>query len=171
MLPDTPWLQKSSSEGVFFWQDECEEVGQLSEWGETAQPEWADLEYADEPLEEDYQRALAAGMAATPEKRIYLRPRLWWVANDRLRSGSVERTPAFWTEHVISNLRAMAELLESEDAGARLMRAEVFRELGQFDRAAALLTSSFPKEFSPAVQAIRKLVEQRDRYVRQVQIG
>jgi hypothetical protein len=158
----------SPSEGVLFWEDECEEVGQVSPWDESKQSERTDLEYAVEPAEPDYQRALAAGMASTPEKQRYLRTRLWWAANDSLRSGLVERTPEFWTEQIVGNLRAIAELLDGGDAEARLMRAEVFRELGEFDRAASVLTTSFPREFTPAVQAIRTLVEQRDRYVRQI---
>ncbi len=50
------------------------------------------------------------------------------------------------------------------------MRGEVLRELGEFDRAAGLLDTSYPREWSAAVQTIKWLMTQRDRYVRQIQV-
>jgi hypothetical protein len=169
MLPDEPWLRKSPSEGALFWTDECEDVGEMSPWEEGENPEWDGLEFAQTPSEEDYARALADGLATTPEKCRYLRTRLWWAANDRLRTGMAKRTESFWTAEVVANLRELAGLLDESDDEGRLLRAEALRELADFDGAAALLAASYPPEFAPAVQMIRNLVAQRDRYVRELE--
>ena len=88
MLPDSPWLRKSPSEGVLFWSDECEEIGSINHLHgdhKSSQPEWQDLEFAEEPDEADYFRAIELGMGDTPKKLRYLRVRLWWAGNDAVR--------------------------------------------------------------------------------------
>src|ERR1043165_2722619 len=61
MLPDMPLLHKSPSDDILFWEDECKEVGEMWDWAETKNPEWQDLEFAEEPTDEDYLRALQEG--------------------------------------------------------------------------------------------------------------
>jgi hypothetical protein len=168
MLPDEPWLRKSPSEGVLFWMDECEDAGEISPWEEAENPEWEDLEFAQTPSETDYVSALNAGMGAAPERLRYLRTRLWWAANDRLRTGAANRTEDFWTPEVVTNLRELVRLLDDEDDESRLMRAEALRELADFDGASTVLAASYPPEFAPALQTIRGLVAQRDGYVREI---
>ncbi|MGC9453108.1 MAG: hypothetical protein ACP5I4_16880 [Oceanipulchritudo sp.] len=65
MLPDNPWLRKSPSEGVLFWSDACEQIGEIDPFrddGEEPDPEWEDLEFAETPDEADYFKALLDGL-------------------------------------------------------------------------------------------------------------
>ena len=155
MLPDEPWLRKSPSEGVLFWSDECEQIGQTYPFGsEDEKPEWKDLDYAEEPSEEDYLSALQSDLAGTAEKSRYLRMRLWWAGNDRIRQ---DRALGLSARH-IENLKEFVAILSEEDDDQRIMKAEVLRELSRFDDALRLLEAKFSDDYRHAVERIRELV-------------
>jgi hypothetical protein len=62
-------------------------------------------------------------------------------------------------------MEAFALLLDEQDETGRLMKAEVYRELGRFREADSLLERSFSEEIMPAVDFIRELVRQREQNV------
>lgn len=162
MLPDQPWLRKSPSEGVLFWSDECEEIGQIDFFaGEEGNPEWETLEFAEEPDEGDYLAATSNGTADTEEKLRYIRTRLWWRGNDRVRREEITQLPQ---EH-IQNLSELASLLSEDDANQRLMKAEALRELSRFDEALRLLEGNFPDDYQHALHRIRRLAASRESQV------
>lgn len=163
MLPDQPWLRKSPSEGVLFWADQCKEIGQIDFFRgeEEENEEWRNLEYAEEPSEADYLTALSSGIADTDEKKRYLRMRLWWTGNDRIRRGESQQLSA---SHV-HNLEAFSSLLSDSDADQRLMKAEVMRELSRYDEALSLLAFAYPDNYSRAVTRIRELATSKDAQV------
>ncbi len=159
MLPDDPWLKISPSEGVMFWADECEEIGREDFSGSSAEhPEWADLDYAVEPGEANYISALKMPLANTQEKETYIRMRLWWVGNDKIRRGEASELSS---DH-IENLRCLETLLSEDDDNQKVMKVEVLRELGKFDAALRLLDGSFPSGYERAVCRIRELAASSD---------
>jgi len=160
MLPDKPWLRKSPSEGVLFWSDQCEKIGQIDFFrgGEEENEEWRDLEFAEEPSESDYLAALSSGIADTNEKIRYLRMRLWWTGNDGIRRGDSQQLSG---SHV-HNLEAFSSLLSESDPNQRLMKAEVMRELSRYDEALSLLAFAYPDDYSHAVTRIRELATSKD---------
>ena len=163
MLPDQPWLRKSPSEGVLFWSDECEKIGQVvSSWfdddDDGDDSEWGNLEFAETPDEADYFTAISNQIANTDEQLRYIRMRLWWSGNDRIRRKELTRLP----EEHIQNLTEFAPLLSEEDPNQRLMKAEVLRELSRFDEASRLLEGAFPEDYERTVQRIRDLAASKD---------
>ena len=160
MLPDEPWLRRHPSNDELFWTDECEEVAVEEPWGDS--DDYAEIPFADEPSIEDYQRALATGVAPSHEKEHYVRMRLWWATNDPVRRGETN------TLSDRENLLKLLTFLDDSVPDQRLMAAEVCRELGDFDRASVLLKFQFPKDYDDAVNLIKKLNEQKDVSVRQV---
>lgn len=155
MMPDQPWLLKSPSEGVLFWADECEKVGQLDPFrgAKEKSEDWSRLEYAEEPSEADYFAALSSGIADTDNKIRYLRMRLWWTGNDRIRCGESQQL----TDAHFRNLEAFSVLLSDSDHNQRLMKAEAMRELSRFDEALSLLNFAYSDDYSHAVARIREL--------------
>ncbi len=159
MLPDEPWLRKSPSEGVLFWSDECEEIGQIDFFAyKNENPQWDDLEFAKEPNQSDYFAALSNGIADTEEKLRYIRIRLWWRGNDQVRNKKITQLP----DKHIQNLTELAPLLSEENENQRLMKAEVLRELSRFDESLRLLESNFPADYQHAVHRIRELATSHD---------
>ena len=160
MLSDQPWLRKSPSEGVLFWADQCEEVGQIEDYLEEdeVRAEWRDLEYAREPSEADYFTALSSGIADTDERLRYLRMKLWWKGNDPIRRGESQQL----SEAHVRNLEALGVLLSVSDPNQRLMKAEAMRELARYDEALSLLDFAYPDDYSHAVSRIRELATSKD---------
>lgn len=160
MLPDEPWLRKSPTEGILFWTDECEEIGKMHAFGEEngGKEKWEEVEYAVTPSEADYLAALTSGIANTEEKMRYVRKRLWWTGNDRIRRGDAQPL----SEVHVRNLEALALLLPEADPINRLMKAEAMRELSRFDEALSLLAKPFPDQYSSAVKRIRELAASKN---------
>ncbi len=162
MLPDEPWLRKSPSEGVIFWTNECEEIGQINLCSyDEVNPEWEDLEFAEEPTETDYLHATRNGTGDTKERMRYIRMRLWWRGNDRIRRKECTQLPQ---EH-LENLAELVSLLSEDDAYQKLMKAEVLRELSRFDEAQRLLESDFPDNCQDAVHRILELTTSNNNHV------
>lgn len=154
MLPDALWLRKSPSEGVVFWSDECEEVGQIGLSADhEIKPEWRHLDFAEEPTERDYIDVISNGFADTEKKLRYVRTRLWWAGNDRIRRKEIDRLS---DEH-LKNLHALVVILAEDKDDQRLMKAEALRELSRFNDALRLLERNFPKNYRHAVQRIHGL--------------
>lgn len=157
--PDRPWLCKSPSEGVLFWSDECEEIGQIEYpvLPGTENPAWTNLEYAQTPSEADYFAALTSGIANADEKLLYVRIRLWWAGNDPVRRGeAASLSPAH-----LANLEALVPLLSTSSPEDTLMKADALRALGRFDEALSLLETSEPKGYQLAVARLRELARAR----------
>ena len=154
MWPDEPWLRKSPSEGILFWSDECEEIGQIDFFAdEESKPEWEELEFAEEPTEADYLAATSNGIANTEERLRYIRMRLWWSGNDPIRRKEINQLSQ---EH-LQNLSKFASILSEDDTNQKLMKAEVLRELSRFNEALKLLEGDFPDDYQDTVHRIREL--------------
>jgi len=154
MMPDQPWLRRHPVNGELFWTDECEEIATEVPWGDSN--EFPNVPFADEPSCEDYRRLLETGGASSHEKERYVRMRLWWATNEPVRHGERDSLKDR------DNLQKLLPLLDESNANHRLTAAEICRELGDFDRAAALLEFAFPRGYLRAASLIKKLNEQHD---------
>jgi hypothetical protein len=122
-----------------------------------------------EPSDKDAYRYLEK-KKLDPEKEITLRVYLWWEANDQWRKRSAQEQfprprPSF-SKQERANLLRLAGLLDEHQPAERLLRAEIARELGEFDRCVAIL-EGFD---SPVAGLIRSLAEQRDARVRAIEL-
>jgi hypothetical protein len=170
MLRDNPLLRKAPEEDVLFWSHECEEIGSIGDryqYNNEYNPEWEDLEFAQEPSESDYLRAIDEGMGFTLNKILYLRMRLWWIGNDGVRKKKVSGLP----EIHLANLWKLGGLLSEDNPDMRLLKAEVFRELGDFKEARRLLEFSFPEDHASAARQILELANAGDAKVQRLRAG
>lgn len=58
-------------------------------------------------------------------------------------------------------------MLNESDEDDRLMKAEIMRELGNYDEAMKLLSKPFNRKLSYAAKIIKKLVEQKNPFVQE----
>lgn len=95
---------------------------------------------------EDYFKALDLGMGYNREKEVYLRKQIWWEHNDRL----LERGRMFKDKNDEikweNNLKRLLELLIDEDPTEKIMKAEIYRNLGHFEDCQNVLKSYTFKE-------------------------
>jgi len=162
MLPDLPWLVKCPNCGALLWLDEQKKVGQI--WPESEKRKRVPAPYFTTPSADDYL-ALLQDETLSRERKRYLRRRAWWAGNDGRREAQ-DKQPL--SEKETRNLAALAALLSETDADDRLTKAEVFRELGQFQEAKRLLSVCFDVEFSLDVLNIKELVERECPFVAEI---
>ena len=87
------------------------------------------------------------------QKERYVRQRKWWAGNDS-RRGS-EDSPLSYFE--VENLFSFIALLNKYEKDDRIMKAEAFRELGEFSKAEKLLAPKFWSTMTKAASIIRDL--------------
>jgi hypothetical protein len=177
MLPRPPAVVKCHACGECYWLEDAESVGTVdSEHCRTGRPDnpaWAAAPEVKELNEREYYKALRRGLAADRQQERELRILAWWRSNDAYRSrqrrsasGAVLRSTA-WEE----NLKALRDLLDESDEGDRLMKAEVLRELGEFEPARQLLKGVTSDEFSAVARQFDALCEARDTRVRELKVN
>lgn len=173
MLPTPPAVVKCQHCGKCYWLEHAEEVGTVDRWGSEDQQvdaAWSSAEVVQEPAEEDYYLAIENGLAQGREKEKILRILAWWRRNDVFRSAP--DTPANanpdgagpWRK----NLESLAHLLGEGDETESLMKAELLRELGEFEIAKGVLGSIRSRDVVAVVRQMNALCDRRDTRVRQL---
>jgi hypothetical protein len=159
MLPDQPLVGKCQHCDTLIWIKEQRKLGEIHKWGSTNRETdtYPDALPVLPPTFQDFAGLLKAGLNDKNKER-YLRLRAWWAGNDSRRK-SVQKMPLSSLE--VQNLRAFVALLDESEENDRIMKAEVFRELCEFEEAEKLLSAKFNKNLSHAVSIIRKLNHQR----------
>ena len=164
MLPDRPWLIKCPKCGTLFWIDEAKELGKQKGWDK--HKEWPNAVEPILPSEADFLDMLSSSQLPE-EKEVYARRHAWWATNDAVRTS--ESVTVSFSPAQEENLHALANILDDKDPYQRIIKAEIYRELGMFEECAKLLAQPFDKDRHTEVAAfIRKLAEQKLRPVREI---
>ena len=158
MLPDHPWLAKCPACSGLFWVDESVEVDTGFDAAKGKQQVLA-------PSEKELLGFLS-GPALPRDKELYARIRAWRSANDAWR-WNPNATPAFSKDQE-QNLKALSDMLDEREPNQRILKAEIARELANFDECLLLLTYQFDKGYERAVGFIKKLAEEKVRVVRSI---
>ena len=98
-------------------------------------------------------------------REIYLRVRTWWKGNDRRRQDNESDQPL--SDKEVENLKTLLEMLDENNEHDRILKAEILRELGQFEAAMEMLNVIFDEEVAQAVAQINELSEKGDYVVRE----
>jgi phage FluMu protein Com len=156
MFPDQPLLVKCPHCGTLVWITEQKQVGKAAKRREDKpNGAFSDAHHGITPTLSDYEEFLKAGISDA-RKEYYVRLRAWWTGNDsRRESNNLNPLSCFERE----NLLVFVTMLSDETSYERLMKAEVFRELGEFKEAGKLLLSEFDEELITFVSIIRGLNE------------
>jgi hypothetical protein len=152
-----------------YWLAEARKVGAVTQWsGEDRQadPALGTAQEVDEPTEENYYQALQSSLAKCPQQERTPRMLAWWRRNDSLRSHPAGGATAYG--ECMRNLEALARLLDEGNESDRLLKAEVLRELGEFEAAKGLLRRPGSALYCGAARQLRDLCDRGDRSVRQL---
>ena len=151
MLPDHPLLAKCPMCNFLFWINEALEVDTGFDAAKGKQQVLA-------PSEKEVLGFLT-GLPLPRDKEMFLRVAAWRSANDAWRRNP-NATPAFSKEQV-QNLKALSDMLDEKGPNQRILKAEIARELGQFDECLLLLSYQFEAGYEYAVVFIKKLAEEK----------
>ena len=167
MLPEQPWLVKCPACKSLFWVNEAEQIAALDPLAK-AKKKFSDALVYENLTEVDYLEFLRKE-GISKRKEQYVRIRALWCLNDPLR---YEKHAKIY--HIVfsrdqeDNLTRLYELLDEKDPNQRLMKAEIARERGMFDKAMALLEFSFPEGFDKAVSVIWELCKSHNTIVSEI---
>jgi hypothetical protein len=158
MLPEEPWLIKCPHCDTFLWIDDLTQVGEIEHWYSEGNDtdKFADVISAVTPSCLDYAY-FNMDAVSDPQKERYVRLQTWWAFNDCRRKS--EEIP--FSSMEIENLCAFITLLDENDETDCIMKAEAYRELGEFAVAEKLLAMPFGNEFEEAAGFIRNLNKHR----------
>jgi hypothetical protein len=152
-----PAIARCKGCGVPYWLDDADVVWDA--WGGTPLDAQVCVRAScveEEPSEDDFAEAIAAGLATDREREYYLRVHLWWAANHE-RSGETTNEAVARRRR---NTEVLASILDESDEEERLMKAELAREMGHFDEARRLLNFPFDRRNRHRVAKISALAEQ-----------
>ncbi len=138
----------------------CGEISCLPELQDYADPAAVDnaADHAFEPLTlDDYLMLVGHIDLIDASYHLYVRLKCWQLSNHPRRQADSERP---LSESEKENLQQML-MLFGDDEPDRLLKAEVFRQLGDFERAENALLGPFHSQAGDIVLRLRELVRQR----------
>lgn len=170
MFPDTPMVAVCPHCRKVDWLKNLVEVGEIPGprgFG-VPLPEY-DLSFHnhpffDVPTGDDYLGFLES-TELIHDQEFYLRWTYWHLMNDARRKSSA-LLPLGIDE--VENLQRLLVLIKSPSESVRLMKAEIHRELGDFEACAKLLDYDFSDELIPLAQTIYLLQKEKNVSVNQI---
>lgn len=136
MNPSFPDLTKCKGCDTIFFLSDLEEIGKYR-FGEKLTPAWQDADESEFLSIADYHRAIESRVA----DEIFLRERLWWAYNDRIRNEEVIFQDIHDEARWENNLRELLTLLDITKVNQKIMAAEIHRNLGEFDECIRMIAS------------------------------
>jgi hypothetical protein len=106
--------------------------------------------------------AFLSGKPLDKERELCVRRQAWWTANDAWRH-QVGKTN--FSEAQVKNLKALSDMLDESQEIELIFKAEIARELGEFDKCIQLLTHPFEKKLQYLAGFIRRRAQEGDRDV------
>jgi hypothetical protein len=95
----------------------------------------------------------------TKENEIYLRSKLMQIYNDVNRDKKIQH-PA--TEEQIQNWNRLLDILDPNDSQEKLLKVEVYREMGNFEEAKKVLAGELDEDYMDTMAILEQLIEARD---------
>jgi hypothetical protein len=178
MWPDVVNVTRCPACNEIFWVEDAKRLGQIDEYWKRSDPPDAATRWEDAPeIMHLDAGGLASAIAATRSDRAdrmqWLRIRLWHALNDPRRGTTQNRSPALQQalqQLFLPNLEMLLPLLDEDEPGERLMKAEALREMGRFEEAMRLLVG-IAAEFEPEARQIRALAMRQDALVAKFEPG
>jgi hypothetical protein len=126
--------------------------------------QWKDTQQVTRAEVSDYATILSSA-SFEPDLEIALRVDRWQLSNHNRRGLPLSDPGPPMDSGEVASLERLASLLDANDPEARVMLAEIRRELGQFEQALDLLSGEPPDGFEVTVERIRSLARQKLRRV------
>jgi hypothetical protein len=111
----------------------------------------------------DYDILVLLSFWKSEAQEKHIRIRAWWSFNDAYRFGQPEKFSMSPEQE--ANLIRLLELLDTNDPGESITRAEILRGLGQFDSCLQELNRPIEERYVMAVDTIKDLAIRKERKV------
>ncbi len=170
MMPQSPPCVNCRHCGKCYWLSGAKKIGKIRQGQEEENPEWNEVQYVVEAKESEYLAATSDNLPEDREQERELRVTAWWrhlkpfdesAFFDREAVDYIPQEPAS-DEAYRANLSALLEFFDENDQSDLLLKAEVLRNLGEFDAANQVLDKITSPELSRFVAQQRAFCEQQE---------
>ena len=163
MMPNYPTYVGCPHCKDTFWVDDTKIVKSFG-WGEEREiPEFIfDSNQNPAPYIEPTKTIYLKGLKdsnISKENEIYLRTKLMQLYNDVNRDQKIQQQP---TKPQVKNWNRLLEILDSESTQEKLLKVEIYREMGNFEEAKKAFKGKFDEEYTDTIDILDKLIEARD---------
>ncbi|CAM8334295.1 hypothetical protein MCEHALH13_00146 [Candidatus Methylopumilus universalis] len=163
MMPDYPAYAGCPHCKGTFWVDDTKVVNSLGYDEEREIPDLTlDSNQTPIPYKNPTKKIYLQGLNdlnITKENEIYLRSKLMQIYNDVNRDQKVQHSPI---DPQIENWNRLLEILDSKETQEKLLKVEIYREMGNFEEAKKAFTGEFDEEYMDTMDMLDKLIEARD---------
>ncbi|MEW5844956.1 MAG: hypothetical protein AB1777_01685 [Bacteroidota bacterium] len=148
MLPEFPEITKCNKCDNIFWLSKSVEIGTYELGGKKNSKKWENADWLVSLGIDDYFKALDSGIAKNKQEELYIRQRIWYLYNDRVRDGQDqfvdEKDEIRWRE----NCFELISLLDQSDLNQKIIVAEIYRNLGDFENCIKIIQSIDNDDFN-----------------------
>jgi hypothetical protein len=159
--PDYPTLTKCSKCNTIFWLNKSNETGAYN-MNPSLNEKLKNIEKARFLNVYEYCDAIESILFNTKMEEKNLRLEIWWCFNDRDRKGeqlfSSEADKLIWNKNAL----ILIELLDANDINQKISIAELYRNLGNFEKCQEILNCIETSDFDWLKEAFEKECENKN---------
>ncbi len=192
LIPEQSDVMSCPHGSHLFWKQESQEHAR-EPYKFFVKSRYSSVPYANVPSLEDLMSELDRVKGKNKEHEIYIRMRIWWADNHTFRRNKkdkpinlmqlVEKWLKFNKDSErlspqkdletrrLENMRRLLDLLDNKEPAIRLIRAELYRELGEFKASLVELKKPVPDYFQAHADTIIRLSKQENEKVALVKIS
>ncbi len=162
MLPEFPKITRCSKCKTIFWISKAKKIGQRGFGiadifeGRIEDQKYQNAQTARFLSLQLYILAIESPIYTSFEEEFYIRKRLWWHFNDRVRDGKSLFISKFKSQRWSENINRLMELLDAIYDNEKVMLAELNRNLGKFEKCMDILNSIEDPDFNSIKAAFEK---------------
>ncbi|MDD3875584.1 MAG: hypothetical protein PHT69_03130 [Bacteroidales bacterium] len=164
MMPDIPKITLCTECRQIFWLDEQNLVGTY-DFNDPINEAFEQAASVSHLYLEDLIYVIENSLYRNEDEEFYIRQRLWWVFNQKLLKDSELLGNQHMKSLYQNNCVRLIELFKGEYDNERVFIAELYRNLGQFDRCMDILKSLQDEEYKERKQALLKKCKEKDNKV------
>jgi hypothetical protein len=163
MLPEFPNFVKCTNCQIFFWLNKlkvfysCYDFDSNETYKSTSMATFCTIA--------EYLEALNGAIAYDVKEELWLRNQLWHAFNDRIRANE----PVFQKEDdepiYFDNCKKIIEMLDEADYEKKILIAELYRNLGNFEKCIAICTELAVTDIENLSNQIKSESEKKNQWV------
>ena len=164
MMPELPPLVVCPCCEGFIWRKDCKEIEEIYGYDEI-QAKYPGIQSYKNPNIDTFMLALEE-KGINKNREGYIRTKLMLFFNDENRDMEIPISEP--SDFQIENYKRLLVIANKDDANDTMLRAEIYREMGEYGKALELLEKVKDKDFATNVIALKELCKNKDSRVMEI---
>ncbi len=167
MMPDMPPLINCPCCEDFIWRSNCEEIEVINGYdsGDEIKAKYPNVKMYKDPTIDTFMLALEE-KGLRKNREGYIRTKLMHFFNDVNRDMEIPISEP--SNFQIENYKRLLEIATKDNANDTMIRAEIYREIGEFEKCLELLDKVKSEDFAINVAVLRDLCKNKDSRVMEI---